>query len=509
MSMSKRSPPATPPAVLTKTAERPSASGDGKRTRSEPDSCNWRRRVTPSIWCTSNVTEPWARLAAKIAEAALVVSLRIRPQFSPKGPRPLPVRLCLKRHLTTDFAGIEIAAIAGIFHGAPVHDRKIVAELAGKVEILFDQHDRDVAEVAKIRDCPPDVLDDRWLNALGRLVEQQQFGPHHQRTPDGELLVLAAGQIAAAAPEHRLQHWKQREHVVRNIAVLALQRSEAGLEIFLHRQQRKNLAALRHETDAAPRPLIGPETRYVGAIERDRTAGDRILADHRAQQAGLADAVAAEHARHLTRFGRERDAAQRLRGSIVEIDIFDLQHPLPPQIHFDHPLIRRNLIDGSFGQHRALVQAGYLDAELADEGHVVFDDHDRFIAIDFLQQLGGLMGLDVGHAGDRLVDQKQFRILREQHADLEPLLLAVRQAPRQPVARLGEPDGFQHPLDAFGFGLAFAPEQRAPDAMIDIQRQQQIVLDALAFEHRRLLELAADAEFGDPGFVEPGQVGDA
>src|SRR5882757_4417149 len=48
-----------------------------------------------------------------------------------------------------------------------------------------------------------------------------------------------------------------------------------------------------------------------------------------------------------------------------------------PQIHFDHPLVRRNLIDGSFGQHRALVQAGHLDAELADKGHVMFDDHDR------------------------------------------------------------------------------------------------------------------------------------
>ena len=55
----------------------------GKRTRSEPDSCSWRRRVTPSSSCTSNVTAPCARLAAKIAEAALVVSVRIRPQIFP------------------------------------------------------------------------------------------------------------------------------------------------------------------------------------------------------------------------------------------------------------------------------------------------------------------------------------------------------------------------------------------------------------------------------------------
>ena len=58
-------------------------------------------------------------------------------------------------------------------------------------------------------------------------------------------------------------------------------------------------------------------------------------------------------------------------------------------------------------------------------------------------------------------------------------------------------------------GLVSAPEQRALDAVIDIERQQQIVLDGLALEHRRLLEFAADAEFGDAGLVEPGQVGDA
>src|SRR5260364_258732 len=39
-----------------------------------------------------------------------------------------------------------------------------------------------------------------------------------------------------------------------------------------------------------------------------------------------------------------------------------------------------------------------------------------------------------------------------------------------------------------------APEQRALDAVIDVERQQQIVLDRLTLEHGRLLEFAADAE---------------
>jgi hypothetical protein len=51
--------------------------------------------------------------------------------------------------------------------------------------------------------------------------------------------------------------------------------------------------------------------------------GDRLLADDRAQQAGLADAVAAEHAGHLADLGLERHAAQRLRGAVIEIDVVD------------------------------------------------------------------------------------------------------------------------------------------------------------------------------------------
>src|SRR3954470_20008205 len=247
--MSKRSPPATPPAVLTNTPERPSSSGEGKRTRREPDSCRIPRRVTPSRARTSKRTAPRARLASNTEDVAKT-SLRIRlPSRSRQNG--------LQRHLAADLAWIEIGAVAGELHRAAIHHRKTVAELAGKVEILFDQHDGDVAEIAQVGDRAADVLDDRGLDALGRLVEQQQLWPHHQRPADRELLLLAAGQIATAPAEHGLQHRKQREHVIRNVPVLALERAEAGLEILLDRQQRKDLAALRHEADALARTFIG------------------------------------------------------------------------------------------------------------------------------------------------------------------------------------------------------------------------------------------------------------
>ena len=116
---------------------------------------------------------------------------------------------------------------------------------------------------------------------FGRLVEQQQPRPHHQRPADRELLLLAAREVAAAPPEHVVEHRKQREHVVRDRAVLALERREAGLEIFLDREQRKDLAALRHIGDAAARALGRAELGDVAAVEGDRAFADRMLADER------------------------------------------------------------------------------------------------------------------------------------------------------------------------------------------------------------------------------------
>ena len=153
------------------------------------------------------------------------------------------------------------------------------------------------------------------------------------------------------------------------------------------------------------------------------------------------------------------------------------------------------------------MQHGHLDAELAHELHVVLDHDHRMVAGDLAQELGGRLGLGVGHAGDRLVDQQQLRVLRQQHADLEPLLLAVRQTAGQRVAVIGRAaivrriSSMRRARSARGVANSVART-----AASRLQRQQEVVLDRVALEHGRLLELAADAELGDLGLVELGQV---
>ncbi len=63
------------------------------------------------------------------------------------------------------------------------------------------------------------------------------------------------------------------------------------------------------------------------------------------------------------------------------------------------------------------------------------------------KKLGRLFGLFVGHARDRLVHEQHTRLLRQQHADLEPLLLAVGQQPRALLRLVLEADDLEHALD--------------------------------------------------------------
>ncbi len=79
-----------------------------------------------------------------------------------------------------------------------------------------------------------------------------------------------------------------------------------------------------------------------------------------------------------------------------------------------------------------------------DEIHVMLDHHHGVLALERLEKLSGALDLLRGHAGDRLVDQQQLRLLHQQHADLKPLLLAVGEHSSQHVLLVREADDFEN-----------------------------------------------------------------
>ncbi|QTK80690.1 hypothetical protein AT6N2_C3204 [Agrobacterium tumefaciens] len=213
---------------------------------------------------------------------------------------------------------------------AAVHDVDVVGKFAAEIQILLDQQDRHAGGIAQIFNRTADILDDRRLNALGRLVEHKDFRPRDQRPADGKLLLLTAGEIAAAARQHGLQHRKQAENIIRDEPLLARQRRITALQIFLNAQQRKDFPALRHVTDAALRPLVRRQPIQCRIAETDRAGAGGLLAGDGAQQRAFSDAVAAENAGDLAHLGLQRHAAQGLRCAVVEVDVVDCQHGETP-----------------------------------------------------------------------------------------------------------------------------------------------------------------------------------
>src|SRR5438067_339772 len=95
----------------------------------------------------------------------------------------------------------------------------------------------------------------------------------------------------------------------------------------------------------------------------------------------------------------------------------------PSQIDLEDARVALDLLDRPLAQHGPLMEHRHLTRDLPHELHVVLDDEHRPVRGDRLEQRAGPLRLLVGHAGNRLVDQQELRILRDHHPDLEPLLL--------------------------------------------------------------------------------------
>src|SRR5712671_3611195 len=94
----------------------------------------------------------------------------------------------------------------------------------------------------------------------------------------------------------------------------------------------------------------------------------------------------------------------------------------------------------------------------------------------------------------------------QQHTDLEPLLLAMAQQAGRFAAVAGKPDARQGRLDPLALVGGQPREQGAPGAAAVGQRQFEVLEYGQVLEHGRPLEFPADAEIGDVGLVEPGQI---
>ena len=100
-----------------------------------------------------------------------------------------------------------------------------------------------------------------------------------ERPRDRELLLLAAGQVAAAAVQHLLEHREQLEQFLRDGGAARLG-GQPHAQVLLHREAGEDLAALRHEADTRAGALVRRGGVDGLAVEFDAAGLDR----HQAHQ---------------------------------------------------------------------------------------------------------------------------------------------------------------------------------------------------------------------------------
>ena len=129
----------------------------------------------------------------------------------------------------------ELACVTGQGHLADVEDVGQVGDAEGHGRVLLHQQHRRALPV-DLGDDLADLADDARREAERRLVEQQQLRAGHQRPADGQHLLLAAGQQAAALGAALLEDREQLEDPLLGLGLggLVPAAHAAGPQVLLH-----------------------------------------------------------------------------------------------------------------------------------------------------------------------------------------------------------------------------------------------------------------------------------
>ena len=161
-----------------------------------------------------------------------------------------------------------------------------------------------------------------------RFVEHDQIRRAHQAAPDGEHLLLAAGERAGRLPLAFGEHRKERKHALAIVfaASARARQQSAHFEIFGDRKRRENLPAFRHLADAEIADAMARPAGDIGRAEQDAPARRPQHAGDGADERSLAGAVGADDGDDRALFDVERYAIERLRVAVEHIEVFHAQH---------------------------------------------------------------------------------------------------------------------------------------------------------------------------------------
>jgi hypothetical protein len=195
-------------------------------------------------------------------------------------------------------------------------------------DVLLDEHDGQPFLLVEAADDREDLGDDEGREAERGLVEHDEARLTHQAARDREHLLLAArqrsGRLSPPLGEAREERIGALELATR-FAARALD-DRAHLEVLEHAHVGEDLAALGDLADAELADAMALVAGDVLALEADRAARRALHASDCADQRGLAGAVGPDDRDDLALGDVERDAVERLRVAVEEVEIGDAEH---------------------------------------------------------------------------------------------------------------------------------------------------------------------------------------
>ena len=206
------------------------------------------------------------------------------------------------------------------------HDQAAVGDAQRHREFLLDEQHRHAAFAQHHKEIRH-LRDQLRCQTFGGFVDDEQVRVAHQRARQRQHLLLTTGQDACQRVAAQSQLREQAVHVGEGPARMALTGLLAQDQVVLHRQARKNVAALGHISQARAGPRMHRLAQHLLPVHPHAAGGLHPTHDG-TRQRGAARAVAPQHRHNFTRTHSAIHTMQDLAFAVPGLQTGELQNRL-------------------------------------------------------------------------------------------------------------------------------------------------------------------------------------
>src|SRR5712691_9015797 len=200
-------------------------------------------------------------------------------------------------------------------------------DLERERRVLLDEQNGDAARVDLLDHAEHSEHYRRGETERG-LIEQEQARLRHERAPDREHLLLAAGERARRLLEPLAQDGKYPADPFERFGTPRARRAPvaAELEVLAHAQAGEEPPPLGYDGDAFAAESVPRQPREIPAVQAQGAGFYGMQSGDRIDERRLSRAVRPDHARKLARAVSDRHVRDRRRRAMGNPDALDLKH---------------------------------------------------------------------------------------------------------------------------------------------------------------------------------------